>query len=532
MSNNLEVKDFGYGHYKADFKELVIATRLPEKTKAIRFLLTHKNYFLQDIGDVFNILFVVEVDGVESNDIKISILNNLDWIMESSGYKIKELGKDFLSSNFIQGVYSTYVERKKEIGDKLSEQELYYLAGVKWVKDLGTNERQMKQLTSIWMPFAQSILPAIISGISKSLLGVYNNQKAVIGDDYNECVHTWRKCNLIEPLFSMSVCPNELCKHFEFIISSNPKLQKNCTKCGSDWINITLYKVKEPFSSLKLEGKDFSVFLSNYIKANLSLPAETVPECYVSRENKEHQIDIYLKKPPTIFQCKVHENRKVISPEKAVSICLGAVSEQLIPNLQNLGVKNGYLITNLYLDEKTLSKLGEKIKEKIKENKLNAKIIAIAGDSDEKFLEKISSELKEIDKQLNDFHELYLPEFPEHQVIKLSNKTNPFESVCEKIVTNAKKGLGSRLRSLILYGSAAKGTLKEDSDIDIFAVVSDEDAKEELFDISFEIGFKHDVLISMITRTKEELEEMEEIGSIYLKEVKETGRVLYGEGIG
>lgn len=531
MSNNLEVNDSEYSQYESDFEDLVIATSLSEKSRAIRFLLTHKNYFLQDIGDVFNTLFVVEVKGMESDNIKTSILNNLDWIMESSGYKIKELGKDFLSSNFIRGVYSSYVERKKEIGDKLSEQEVYYLAGVKWVEDLGTNERQMKQLTSICMPFAQSILPVIMGGISKSLLGVYDNQKAVIGDDYNECIHTWRKCNLIEPLFSMSVCPNELCKHFEFIISSNPKLQKNCTKCGSDWVNITLYKVKEPFSSLKLEGKDFSVFLSAYIKANLSLPAETVPECYVSKEDKEHQIDIFLKKPPVFFECKVHEDREVVTPEKVNSVCWND-SKQLISALKDLGVERGYLVTNLYLDENQLSRLNKKFKEENNKNKLNVAVKIIAGDSDEKILEKVTSELKEIDKQLSDFHELYLPEFSEHQVIKLSNKTNLFETVCEEIVPNAKKGLGSRLSSLILYGSAAKGTSKEDSDIDIFAVVADEDAKEELIDLSFEIGFKHGVLISIVARTKEELEELKKIGSIYLKEVKETGRVLYGEGIG
>ncbi len=107
-----------------------------------------------------------------------------------------------------------------------------------------------------------------------------------------------------------------------------------------------------------------------------------------------------------------------------------------------------------------------------------------------------------------------------------------FEEVYKSCLDEAKNILGKRLISLILYGSVAKDTFKKDSDIDIFAVVSDEDAKEELFDVSFEIGFKHGVLISIVARTKKELEEMEKIGSIYLKEVKETGRVLYGEGIG
>lgn len=109
---------------------------------------------------------------------------------------------------------------------------------------------------------------------------------------------------------------------------------------------------------------------------------------------------------------------------------------------------------------------------------------------------------------------------------------NKFEETCSEFVRATKKIFGKRLISLALYGSVAKGNPEENSDIDIFAVVSDEDAKEELFDVSFGIGFKHGVLISVVTRTKEELEELEKIGSIYLKEVKKTGRVLYGEGIG
>jgi len=107
-----------------------------------------------------------------------------------------------------------------------------------------------------------------------------------------------------------------------------------------------------------------------------------------------------------------------------------------------------------------------------------------------------------------------------------------FKGIYDEFIELAKKTLDKRLFSLTLYGSVAKGNPKENSDIDIFAVVADEDAKEELFDVSFEIGFKHGVLISIVARTKEELEEMKKIGSIYPKEVKETGRVLYGEGIG
>ena len=94
-------------------------------------------------------------------------------------------------------------------------------------------------------------------------------------------------------------------------------------------------------------------------------------------------------------------------------------------------------------------------------------------------------------------------------------------------VSEAVKTLGDRLKSLVLYGSVARGKAGDESDIDIFAVVSDDKAKEVLFDISFEIGLRYGFLLSVVTRTEEEEKEMERIGSIYLKEIRRTGEVLY-----
>ena len=108
----------------------------------------------------------------------------------------------------------------------------------------------------------------------------------------------------------------------------------------------------------------------------------------------------------------------------------------------------------------------------------------------------------------------------------------PYDKVAAELAEKAEEKLGDKLVSLVLYGSAAKGTATDESDADIFAVVVDSDAKEELFDLSFEIGMKRGVLFSVVVRTLEELVMMREMGSIYLKEVSETGKMLYGEAVG
>ena len=101
------------------------------------------------------------------------------------------------------------------------------------------------------------------------------------------------------------------------------------------------------------------------------------------------------------------------------------------------------------------------------------------------------------------------------------------EEAYRTFVSEAVKTLDDRLKSLVLYGSVARGKAGDESDIDIFAVVSDDKAREVLFDIAFMIGLRYGFLFSVVARTEEEEKEMERIGSIYLREIRRTGEVLY-----
>lgn len=76
----------------------------------------------------------------------------------------------------------------------------------------------------------------------------------------------------------------------------------------------------------------------------------------------------------------------------------------------------------------------------------------------------------------------------------------------KEFVKKSKQELGDSLIKTILFGSVAKDLEKENSDVDILAVLKNPEDKEELHRIAFDIEIKYDVLISLIPKTKEEYE--------------------------
>jgi predicted nucleotidyltransferase len=78
---------------------------------------------------------------------------------------------------------------------------------------------------------------------------------------------------------------------------------------------------------------------------------------------------------------------------------------------------------------------------------------------------------------------------------KLENLLNDVE---KKLLTL----LGPRLSNIILFGSHAKGSNDNDSDIDIIALIDDDDLKQydkEILRINVDLSIKYDVDLSIIT---------------------------------
>ena len=90
---------------------------------------------------------------------------------------------------------------------------------------------------------------------------------------------------------------------------------------------------------------------------------------------------------------------------------------------------------------------------------------------------------------------------------------------------------GSRLKSVILYGSVARGAETKDSDIDIMVLVDGNASElrnydESLGDVSTDISLKYLKVLSIIDISYQEYQEWKQI-SLFYKNVSDEGVVLY-----
>ncbi len=90
---------------------------------------------------------------------------------------------------------------------------------------------------------------------------------------------------------------------------------------------------------------------------------------------------------------------------------------------------------------------------------------------------------------------------------------------------------GNRLRTVILYGSVARGTQMKDSDVDIMVLVDGTDKElkkydEKLSDVSTELALKYFMVFSIIDVKYQEYMEWKGISPFY-KNVDKEGIVLY-----
>ncbi len=95
------------------------------------------------------------------------------------------------------------------------------------------------------------------------------------------------------------------------------------------------------------------------------------------------------------------------------------------------------------------------------------------------------------------------------------------------------KELGDRIESIVLYGSVAKNTAHEDSDIDILIVTQDEDKRlyDKISKIRTKIDLDNNTLTTLVHVSSEEVERYLKLGSPFIKSVVQEGVILYDKGI-
>jgi predicted nucleotidyltransferase len=90
----------------------------------------------------------------------------------------------------------------------------------------------------------------------------------------------------------------------------------------------------------------------------------------------------------------------------------------------------------------------------------------------------------------------------------MNNLTEKENQAIKELVAGLKKVYGDNLSRVILYGSKARGEATEDSDIDILVVLKDiknqSVEKMKIRQISWEICYKYDLLLSVIVRSEQD----------------------------
>lgn len=104
------------------------------------------------------------------------------------------------------------------------------------------------------------------------------------------------------------------------------------------------------------------------------------------------------------------------------------------------------------------------------------------------------------------------------------------KNVTEAFAKEAQKVYGSKLKSIILYGSCARGDFEEDSDIDILLLmnVPKENISEErtkIFDIADRLDLQYEVVLTPILQSYAVYENYLPVSAFYQNVQKEGVRI-------
>ena len=105
------------------------------------------------------------------------------------------------------------------------------------------------------------------------------------------------------------------------------------------------------------------------------------------------------------------------------------------------------------------------------------------------------------------------------------------DEILRKYVDEVRELYGSKLKTVILYGSYARGDFRPDSDIDIMILVDldDQEIKDRghsLSDVTFEYNFDNDIMIMPIVKNLDHFNKWLRAYPFY-NNVKKEGIELY-----
>ena len=91
------------------------------------------------------------------------------------------------------------------------------------------------------------------------------------------------------------------------------------------------------------------------------------------------------------------------------------------------------------------------------------------------------------------------------------------------------KHVGSELNTIICYGSTARGTATDDSDIDIAVIAKNEniDLWKKLNEIAAKYSLNYDCLISILLISNTRYSSMKKTGRLLAQNINHEGKILW-----
>jgi predicted nucleotidyltransferase len=108
----------------------------------------------------------------------------------------------------------------------------------------------------------------------------------------------------------------------------------------------------------------------------------------------------------------------------------------------------------------------------------------------------------------------------------LTERGKTINALRRKLVTE----LGNMINSIVLYGSVARGDARDDSDIDMFVVIKDNNLFKTVSDIGYSVDVKNRTHTSFFWATPREVTRLAKNKSPFIDSVAAEGIVLYDRG--
>jgi uncharacterized protein len=110
------------------------------------------------------------------------------------------------------------------------------------------------------------------------------------------------------------------------------------------------------------------------------------------------------------------------------------------------------------------------------------------------------------------------------------NLTKNYKTTLKDLKARLVRELGNKLDSIILYGSIARGHFGKESDIDLLLISTEKKLSEKAYAVGYDVDIKNNTVTSILIYSPEEMRKNIELGSLFIKNVINEGKIIYDNG--